>query len=286
MTTATCELAGYRIPVSANWAMLREPWLLGGSSPITTERHHRDSSYTDDRALMKHRYAYENELVQDLLASLRQAAVSPLPLNAAWSEVVFATRVVDVVALCGAFEQEHVQTLVGLSDSDLLALAAVSTLEPITVERLSGLLGLPNTRSTGVPVQVSRLLDRGLVSRSPNALRSTIRSTLEMCEVVAIEAKLHKHRQVLRQAEQNLSIADTSFVAVPINYAFKEEFLQDCGERGVGVLVVDPSASMVVRQPRRTRAVRRGIVRNHFALRLLQERVTQAGRWTSREGLV
>ncbi|MDO8881221.1 MAG: hypothetical protein Q7W44_10580 [Coriobacteriia bacterium] len=232
---------------------------------------------------MKHRYAYERELVADLVDELPATPVSNLPLAAAWGEVVFSTRVVDVVGLYASSQCSQVgEALAGFEDRDLLVLAAIIACGPISSERLTSTLGAGAERA--VKQSVGRLMNNDLVSPGPRALRSSLGEVLKECEVAAIEAKLHKQKDVLRQAEDNLGLADFSYVALPVTVAFKEDFLTSARTCGLGVMSVDPTGLFVlVRAPRR-RGARRGIVQTHFTLRLLQESAARTGRWISTGG--
>lgn len=229
------------------------------------------------------RYAYEDDLVADLVAELPTAGLLGPPPVAMWQEVVFSTRVVDVVTLTGV-SSPHApfSGLVGLGDTELLVLAAVASREPISMQRLCLMLGIHDGRKP--PKSVRRLLERGLLVEDPRALRTPLRDALAECEVTAIEAKLSKHREVLRQATENLEIADRSFVAVPVHFSFKDGFLQDCRRAGVGVLGVDPSGVFALVPASRTRRRRKSIVHNHLALRLIQEHLVGRGRWATKTG--
>lgn len=232
---------------------------------------------------MKHRYAYERELVADLIDELPSTPVSSLPLASAWGEVVFSTRVVDVVGLYASSQCSQAgEALVGIDDRDLLVLATVISCGPISIDRLTSTLGLGAERA--VRQSVGRLMNNDLVRPSPRALRSALGEVLRQCEVAAIEAKLHKQKDVLRQAEGNLGLADLSYVALPVTFAFKEDFLSSARARGLGVISVDPTGLFVLVRPPKRRAARRGIVHTHFALRLLQENAAKTGRWISTGG--
>lgn len=226
-----------------------------------------------------HRYDYESELVADLASQVAGLSLVQGQLCTVLREVPFSTRVVDLVLLGTARRGHFSEALAGLSNSDLLVLAAVCSLQPVVESRLARTLGMANGNRLSNAVR--RLMATGAIVRGPHAFRSPIADMVRRSEVIAIEAKLLKHREVLSQAVDNLEIADASYVALPLGYAFNESFLAHCRSSNIGLIVVQPDGSYVLLRRKRKRSGRQSIVRNHFALKVLQEYALFGDRWTS-----
>jgi hypothetical protein len=137
-----------------------------------------------------------------------------------------------------------------ISDYDAWILAELlkARLRPTTIARRL------YSRAEKVQTRLTRLEAIGLVRRTPSGAYGVKRGAFPRgVRVVAVEVKLHRWRDAVRQANAYLSFANHAYVALPyrtIKSAVPK--LRDaCRQAGVGLLAVDHRHSEVVlRSPR------------------------------------
>jgi hypothetical protein len=98
--------------------------------------------------------------------------------------------------------------------------------------------------------RLRRLEGRGLIRRSfDTALYQTTALFPRNIRIVAIEAKLKRWRDAIRQASRYVEFANEAFIAMPSGVAMRSQVVEACAEAGVGVLAVDQTMVTVVLQP-------------------------------------
>jgi len=109
------------------------------------------------------------------------------------------------------------------------------------------------TRESKTTLSVERLLRLGLlVRRSTGTLKVTLASRSNQIGIIAVEAKLLRWRQAIRQAQSYRSFANESFVALPRNLVSRIKGIgEQCASEGVGLISVSPRSVIIHVRPQR-----------------------------------
>lgn len=138
-----------------------------------------------------------------------------------------------VVALMKRSPQQPVPVL---SARESVVLATLRHEGTIRIDRLEQSCGLKRGALRGA--SLDRLVDAGLVARRCGGHVEVASHWASDTNVVAIEAKLVRWQQALRQAVSYAKYADLVYVMLPGGQAGEARQAEECAAHGVGVLVV------------------------------------------------
>lgn len=191
----------------------------------------------------------EAALIEALLSHLSDDLLGKT--QAIRREVGVGRSIADVVCLGSAPRNRGrgVSVPQALSILESVVLARLRRKGPTRIDVLEQRCGLQRTALRARALE--RLLAWGLVERSNGGRVSAARPWASLFRVVAIEAKLIRWRDALRQAEAYLRYADEAYVALP--WAVATRALRASSEferQGVGLLLVGRQRSQIAIEAR------------------------------------
>lgn len=138
-----------------------------------------------------------------------------------------------------------------LTVNDMKILHYIQTGCGNNIENISDKLGYP---VWAVEKSVMRLGKLGLihVSKSHNYVRNTrLSSYCRISKIIAIEAKVDKWKEAIRQANNNIWFATESYVLMN-KETCSSQIVDSCKSKGVGVIIVNGSIKKALHSAKRT----------------------------------
>lgn len=180
-------------------------------------------------------FRYESDLVA------RGTALLPAFVSSRASHWKIATElgvglaIADLVV--ALFKRPVGAEVTALSAKDSVILAALRNRGATRIDMLEERCGLARGGLRGAPLD--RLVDGGLVTRRPGGCVALAGDWVEEVELIAIEAKLLKWRQALKQASSYARYADSVYVMLPGVEGRRGDCARAAAAAGVGVLLVE-----------------------------------------------
>lgn len=230
-------------------------------------------------------FALEADMMRPLRASLPGLLLPRGPYAMA-CEVPDGSRVIDIMcasvpgAGTGIPAGERIGSrLSRLSVAQTMVLALIWRERRITTARLGAMTYIPQDRLMRDYLALFERLN--LIERDCRSWRVGTWGELMPTQMIAIEAKLKDWRGVLAQAQDNLSRADFSYVALPrIDNPSERRFIREARDLGVGVITLEPDGGADVVLTAKPVPSRASGHKWSLSIRLLADALQPDGRWS------
>lgn len=125
-----------------------------------------------------------------------------------------------------------------LTISDLKILYYIQSIGNISIEQISSTLGYS---SDAVTKSVKRLSESRLVyysSKNSTINKVKLSSYCRIKSIIAVEAKVDKWKDALRQASNNTWFSTESFILMKRD-TYSRDIIESCKEKGIGVIIIN-----------------------------------------------
>ena len=125
-----------------------------------------------------------------------------------------------------------------LTISDIKILYYIQSIGNVTIEQISSMLGYSLDTVTKA---VKRLSESKLIysSKNKNTIRKVkLSSYCRINSIIAVEAKVDKWKEALRQASNNIWFSTESYILMKRD-TYSHNIIESCKEKGIGIIMVN-----------------------------------------------
>lgn len=188
-------------------------------------------------------FRLEKDLVAVLLESTSVVLDGASRLHRMLTETQVGPRIPDLLLIYSESDRQRMP--LRLTYFDCTILSAILDGQPIDAAALAE---RTYASVTDIDQRAVRLARLGLVTVRPDGAYALRRGVIpDDVRIVAVEAKLHRWREALSQAQAYLSFANEAYIAMPSQQIRRNvDALDACATAGVGVIAVDETGASLV----------------------------------------